>query len=277
MPSSSRTVIVHNHLFKNAGSTFDWSLQRNFGKGFLDHRDNAKMIQGASYLGPFIEKKPGLRAISSHHLKFPLPNIPDISLLPVIFLGHPIDRVGSVYTFEKNQDADTPGAIHARKFSFQEYVEWRMRPDVPISIRNFQTNRCLDVPANIKGFIGRPLNEDDLTVAIKRLQETQLLGLVEMYDASMVLFEEILRPYFPDIDLAYAIQNKTRNRAHSLKERIKNIFEQIDLETMDSLLIENHLDIKLYDYARNLLKERIDKIPDFSGKLSSFIKRCDHV
>ena len=36
-----RNVILHYHLFKNAGSTLDWSLQRQFGAGFVDHRDDA--------------------------------------------------------------------------------------------------------------------------------------------------------------------------------------------------------------------------------------------
>ena len=42
----SRPVILHCHLFKNAGSTLDWSLQRQFGSTFIDHRDGDSMRFG---------------------------------------------------------------------------------------------------------------------------------------------------------------------------------------------------------------------------------------
>ena len=38
-----RHIILHGHIFKNAGTTFDWSLQKNFGKNFLDHRKDLLM------------------------------------------------------------------------------------------------------------------------------------------------------------------------------------------------------------------------------------------
>ena len=33
-------ILLHGHMFKNAGSTLDWSLRQNFGADFLDHRDD---------------------------------------------------------------------------------------------------------------------------------------------------------------------------------------------------------------------------------------------
>ena len=42
-----RKVIIHKHLFKNAGTTFDWSLHKNFGNDFCDHRDD--VIKKNSY------------------------------------------------------------------------------------------------------------------------------------------------------------------------------------------------------------------------------------
>jgi len=32
-----RHVLVHAHIFKNAGTTFDFSLSRFFGHDFVDH------------------------------------------------------------------------------------------------------------------------------------------------------------------------------------------------------------------------------------------------
>ncbi len=141
-PTGSRPVIVHCHLFKNAGSTLDWSLKRQFGAGFIDHRDDDSMRQGASFLGPYIESHTELSAISSHHVRLPLPVSEEFQILPIIALRHPIDRARSVYDFERRQEADTPGAIHAKKLSFADYIRWRMQPDVSPIIRNFHCSFC---------------------------------------------------------------------------------------------------------------------------------------
>ncbi len=83
-----RVVIAHGHIFKNAGTTFDWSLQRNFGDGFLDHRDDKKMRErGASHLLELVREQPGLQALSSHCLCRPLPEADGIHFEPVYLLA----------------------------------------------------------------------------------------------------------------------------------------------------------------------------------------------
>ena len=38
-----KQVILHGHIFKNAGTTLDWALKRSFGKAFVDHRRDDQM------------------------------------------------------------------------------------------------------------------------------------------------------------------------------------------------------------------------------------------
>lgn len=270
-----RNVIIHNHLFKNAGTTFDWSLERNFGDAFLDHRDDMEMQQGATYLGPFLLHHPELKALSSHHLKFPLPVLDDVRLFPVVLLRHPIDRVGSVYAFEHKQASDSLGARMAKKMTFNEYVQWRMQPDAPITIRNFQTSRCLDVPDNIKTFITRRLVETDYLAAKNQIESMGLLGVVDMYDESMVLFEEYLKPYFSTIDLSYVRQNISGGRKRSLVDRVRSVFNELDFDVINSMLQHNHFDLTLYLEARNVVESRCAELDDFKKKLSHFRTRCN--
>ena len=269
-----RSVIIHSHLFKNAGSSFDWALQKNFGESFLDHRDDKNMMKGADYLEEFIGNNPDLNAISSHHVKFPLPEINDIQFLPVILLRHPIDRVGSVYSFEKQQVSDSLGAVAAKKMTFKEYVKWRLLPNIPIAIRNFQTSRCLDVPTTIKTMVTRPLREADFNNALQRINDLMLLGIVDLYDESMVLFEEALRPYFPQVDLSYKRQNVTSDRKKSMEDRVNAIYKELGLELANRLLVENCWDLKLYTEARTILVRRMEKMENFSDKLVEFRARC---
>ena len=135
-----RTVIAHGHIFKNAGTTFDWALEKNFGKSFCDHREDKPMRQqGASYLTQYLLDNPQINAISSHHL-CETSTIDEIDIIPVFLLRHPIERILSVYTFEREQKSSSPGAKAAKKYNFKDYVQWRMDPEVNRTIRNYQTS-----------------------------------------------------------------------------------------------------------------------------------------
>ena len=269
-----RYIIVHNHLFKNAGTTFDWALQRTFDGGFLDHRDDEKMMTGRTYLGPFLQENKHLQAISTHHLKFPLPEIDGVSLLHAMFLRHPLDRIGSVYSFERKQDAQTLGAKMAKQLDCNDYVKWRMRKDIPGTIRHFQICRCLDSEISNKAS-KTEINESIFQIAVDRLKSTELLGVVDMFDESMVLIEEYLRPIFPNIDLAYVKQNRSRGRDMDLATRVKKLLERLDIETLNSAILNNHFDLKLYVFAKHLINERMKKFDDFPKRVEAFRKRCE--
>lgn len=262
-----RTIIIHCHMFKNAGTTFDWKLQRNFGQAFMGHRDNEKMKKGAEYLGPFLYENPNIKALSSHHIRFPLPVISNAILLPAFIIRHPVDRAGSVYLFERKHDVRTGEIINAGKMSFQEYVLWRMKPMNEGVIRNFQTRYCLDEQSEV-------INEEDYKIALKRISETQLLGLVDYYDESMVLFEEAIRPYYPDIDLAYIKDNVSLVGEKGLEQRVNSILQSLTLEIIDILYAGNHWDLMLYLEAKSIIAKRMENIPDFTDKLNDFYQRC---
>ena len=112
-----RTVIIHCHLFKNAGTTLDWSLRRNFRRRFVEHTDNDKMRTDAGYLGSYLLENEKLCAVSNHHVRFPMPALEGVRILPTVLLRHPIDHVGSVYAFQVRQEANTPSAINAKKMT----------------------------------------------------------------------------------------------------------------------------------------------------------------
>ena len=136
-----RPLILHGHLFKNAGSTFDWSLRRCFEDSFLDHRDDESMREGGNeFLKSLILKNPGLIAISSHVMPLMHSYPTGIKIIPIYFLRHPLLRVRSVYEFELRQlPAITPGAIEAKNRSFGEYIAWRLDEKVGAIIRNYHS------------------------------------------------------------------------------------------------------------------------------------------
>ena len=265
---NARPVILHCHIFKNAGTTLDWSLQRQFGAGFLDHRDDDAMRQGASFLGPYIRNHPELRAISSHHVQFPLPAAEGVELLPILGLRHPIDRARSVYEFEKRQEADTPGAIAAKKLSFPEYVRWRMQPDVSPTIRNFHCSYCTSK------YVGE-IGELDYLESLALLTRIPLLVIVERYDESMLLLEHRLESWFPGIDLSYVRQNVTLDREGTLEERVNSVYAELGPDLTVEFRENNHWDMTLYENALNIFNERLGALGRTGKLLEGFRSRCE--
>lgn len=266
-----RVVILHNHIFKNAGTTIDWALENNFRKAFVDHRDDDLMRQGASYLGPYLSNNKHITALSSHHLTMPLPELANTRLLMIMMFRHPIERVTSVYNFERDQVSDThPGVIHARKYSLRDYVIWRMRPEAGATIRNFQVRKILP-PMEI----GQEIISDIEMAKVKnQLKEIELLGLVRRFDESMVLFEECLSSIFPHIDLSYVAQNVGQKASLTQEARLERLRAEIGSKTYDLLVENNQQDLQLLSFAEKEVESRISKVTNFAEKLANFRARC---
>lgn len=269
-------VILHGHIFKNAGTTFDWSLQKNFEKNFLDHRQDQLMrADGAGHLTHLLEEKGQMQAISSHHMTRDLPDLPHVSFLYVYILRHPIERMRSVYDFERKQRGSTPGSKAAKSKSFREYVEWRMSPKVAHTIRNYQT-------LYLAGYHGLADHSEIASKffhqAINTLRDVQLVGVVDRYDESMVAMEEALREYFPDIDLAYVPQNVAsgKRRNYSIEDAVARTFDELG-SLAKSVVDQNSFDLALYQMAVSKLEKQISSIDNFKPKLEDFRKRCQRL
>jgi hypothetical protein len=262
-----RPVIVHCHLFKNAGSTLDWSLRRFFGPSFIDHRNDDDMRRGAAFLGQFIADHPGISAISSHHVRFPLPKSEDYQTLPIIALRHPIDRARSVYDFERRQESDTPGAQAAKSLCFTDYIRWRMRPEIAPTVRNFHCSFCT-------GDFDSRIGETHYLDSVALLTEMPMIIIVERYDESMLLLERHLRQYFPGIDLSYLRQNETPGRTGDLGERVEAVIRELGPELGREFQEQNHWDMKLYNDALAIMVERLGALGDTQRLLEDFRSRC---
>src|SRR4029079_906891 len=88
-----RPIIIHYHFFKNAGTSVDAILQRNFGAGWTSREYPARSTPNAAR--EFLVANPQIAALSSHTLPLPPPDIPDAEILPILFIRHPLDRLKS--------------------------------------------------------------------------------------------------------------------------------------------------------------------------------------
>lgn len=246
-----RYVITHGHIFKNAGTTFDYALEKAFGKDFCDHRDDKGMRQGgAEYLKQFILDNPNLKAISSHHLCNPLPESDEFKCIPVYFVRNPIDRVLSVYNFERKQKKGSKGAEMASKLSLEEYVRWRMTPEAPKVIFDYQT-----------AYIGRkrnlkPSERVDVAIFNRALQrvvsQEALVGTVERFDESFTYIAGQLNKYFPEVDFNYEKQNV--NNKGSIADKYRQAITELT-PVLPEVVGGNAYDMALYQAVNEKLDE----------------------
>ena len=89
--TARRPIIIHYHFFKNAGTSVDAILQRNFGAGWTSREYPARSTPNAAR--EFLVANPQIAALSSHTLPLPPPDIPDAEILPILFIRHPLDRL----------------------------------------------------------------------------------------------------------------------------------------------------------------------------------------
>src|SRR5688572_13631090 len=107
-----RTVVVHYHTFKNAGTSLDRLLELNYGRrwGTLEGPVARRRLEPEA-LRAHLEAHPEIEALSSHTaLMNPAVADADLQLFPLVLLRNPLDRIRSAYNFERKQQVGTPGA-----------------------------------------------------------------------------------------------------------------------------------------------------------------------
>jgi len=255
MTTAKKNFILHAHIFKNAGSTIDWILNNNFKKEFRDDRNDQIISKDpANYLKQTLAENNQLLALSSHSLPLPEVVIPGYCFHTIVMLRNPILRVRSVYDFEHKQGGATPGAIHAKKYNFRDYVQWRMREDVAPTIRNMQTRYLThnSLPV-VRGLV----TNEHLERALHYVKNNPLVGLVEKFDQSMGLFKAELNRYFDDFDVTYQIQNITQKIKKSEEEKILDLQKDLGEELYLKLIQENEFDITLYEKSNEIISNRL--------------------
>jgi len=239
-----RDILVHYHLFKNAGSSVDRILSNHFDRHWstIDASKPWEILDPDAF-SAFILSNPALRAVSSHQARMPPHPLPGIRFHPVFFLRHPIDRVGSVYAFERNlPEGASPGADKARASGIADYVDWRMEEGDGGVICNFQ--------ACYLGWHSSDVNFSQvLDRARAQVEATRCIGLVDRFEESMRRIACELTPFFGEMEVRQPAVNRSPDRHAHQHARINEIREVLGERRYARLLRMNELDSELYEFA----------------------------
>jgi hypothetical protein len=267
--SRIRYVIVHYHLFKNAGTTIEHILQREFPGRFATlHGSEPDATLDAADLVEFLRQNPGIAAVSSHHLRYPKPASRQTVFFDCCFLRDPLARLYSCYQHFRRSDADSLHARWARSYGPREFV-LHLIDEAPHLVSEVQVTQLANA-----GAFTRPADDQDLEHATAVLREMAVPGLVEMFAESLVVAEYFLRPAFSTLRMEYTPQNVSQSPGcapDGSPEFWQNLWGK---ELYARLLRMNEMDIELVSRAKRELLRRLDRIPHVTEKLVDLRSRC---
>lgn len=246
---ADRAVIIHYHIFKNAGSSVDAILEHNFKDEWVEIEGPNNKKLTPEMMASFIQENPHIKAISSHTAQVTLPTVPGVDIIPIFFFRHPVDRIQSAYNFERKQVSDLPGPKKAKEGDFAHYMAWRLSSPSMNQIVNFQALRLKDFKEetyNREVHLIRPR-------AMTALRQLPFVGLVERFDESMEKFAELIRPYFPNFELITAHTNTTNDPNLTVKAKLDSFEQKIGRPTFINLTQLNTIDMELYHFVRDEL------------------------
>lgn len=235
-----RKVILHYHLFKNAGTSLDAAFKENVApeewvtKEFSGHPKTNR-----DQVAEWILENPQAKIFSSHTAYLPAPNLEGVKVLPVIFMRHPIDRIASAYVFEKKQGGDSFGAVLARNTDLSGYIETRLALPHDRQCRNFHMQRLAMMFGEKQG--------DEFTRAKKAIETLPFVGIVEQFSDSMARLEKWLKNEgFEGMQLKPVEKNVSRDIKKSLEEKLQDFEKRISSDVFSYLMEANSDDIALY-------------------------------
>lgn len=250
------SLLLHYHIFKNAGSSFEWTLEQAFGRAF--HRYDgaaAGTVLSSDDIANYIKRARDARVICSHQAMLPPPKIRGREVVSSILIRDPIARIRSIYAFEQRQEARSPGALKAKELDFKGYVEWRLDTS-PSMLCNFQVHFCARTKRSSRKNLG---SEALLRKAIANLDQVDLVGTVARYNEWLALVQVVLSQRFPDILLVVTRQNVTDITGETQTEKtiLERLVRDLGPALADHLVRANELDMSLHQIADALLTRRL--------------------
>lgn len=239
-----RNIILHYHLFKNAGTSLDAALKKTMATDEWQTREfPPQPAMNRQQLIEWIEDNPQAICFSSHTAILPPPAISHAQVFPVIFMRHPIDRIASAYAFEHKQtDNNGFGAVLARNTTFAGYVETRLSLSFDRQCRNFHADRLAAMYPADEG--------NELERALKAIDQLPFIGIVEQFNQSLTQLQNKLHQHgLNQIQLNPAAENVSRDISIRLEQKLSAIEQELGNRVYEQLVEANQDDLQLYQHA----------------------------
>jgi len=206
----------------------------------------------------FLRSRPDAEAVFSHLARSPLPSV--VNAFPIVFMRDPIHRAASVYAYERRAPSNVRSSEIAKEGDFRDYVSWCMgqgRQQGSGVIMNYQvTHLSSSSFRNGHVYFAEP-DVADLEESFQFLSSVPFFGIVEEFEASLRLLENMLAPIWPNFRAENVKENVSPNRNASFGEKIRAIRRDLAEEVCRQLEEANRLDIRFYKKSLDLFRQRL--------------------
>lgn len=246
-----RHVLIHYHIFKNAGCSIDAGLKASFGGGWSEFEgSHVHDIQSSERLAIFLRTNEKIVAVSTHLARPPLPWD---GCLPVIFLRHPLLRARSVYEFTR-KDLSQPYSDVVRRMEFDDYVRWALRRERgSVVVRNYQVVHLSRASWRCANILDAEAGQADLKEASDSITAWGVAGIVESFATSVRVFNALYKPSLPNLELRDVQVNTTLGATSSFENQIEQCRELLGSKLYSAFMDANALDAELYEHAKATL------------------------
>lgn len=191
-------------------------------------------------------------------------------------LRDPINRVYSMYRFDRRRPEDTPAGCIAKERSFRGYVEWWLKREHDTILSNWQV-RCCTPQGRLSGCGKSPTRKGwdaDLKAARSAIENFVFAGTVEDFDESMLLLECRLQQRGIPFDASYLRRNTAPHDPDGEDNTRDHLLKLLGGPLHELLMELNTLDHDLFGLARRLVRERFSALEDAQQRLEEFRERC---
>ena len=258
-----RNVLLHYHIFKNAGTTFERVLDENYGDRHMtfDGPFSFSLIN-QDQAAAVIEHHASHIAFSSHQIHLPVPSSLSFRAIPVVFVRHPLLRIRSVYLFSQRDQVQSSSDTTCEPLAgFEAWFASMLAGDKNrLHLSNMQTgalSRTHGSPPARRGENGRVCF--DLQAAINNLLLVPCLGRTEHFDADVASFTKTLSRL--DIAFSYrpgeAENVSSADHKEPIERQLATFRDRVKPETWEQLNWMNHQDLALYDIVQEMMEQRL--------------------
>lgn len=237
-----RKIIFHYHLFKNAGTSLDKLLKKNFPNSWVSKEFTGTPSSRRESVIRWILKETDAVAFSSHTAAPLQGEIENVEIFPISFVRHPIDRIASAYTFERKQGFNTFGPTLARNTSLGGYIDVQLSLGYDSQCKNFLLQHFSSFSDAVA--------LDRETRAVNVVDSLPFIGLVEEYAESIERLTAWLKPHFPEFQPQVYVANVTREVSVPLEERLSLIRQDIGPALFQQVREANKADFMLYERVK---------------------------
>jgi hypothetical protein len=243
--SVRRKVILHYHVFKNAGTSVDEMLKASLGDRWKqwDKDDSGAKISAAE-MEQFILDQPDVLAVSSHQVVPPLPNR-HLEVYPIVLIRHPIDRAYSAYLFEWKKQKGSQEPVG----TFESYVLERLQLFRKSAIDDFQTLHFANRGYESRRPSATLFDESLLSNAKQFVRSLPVVGLVDRFPNFLEGLKNAWGTTFPELSFEAFHANALQEKDRGLSEKIEILRKETEPEVFERLVLRNQLDLRLYEYA----------------------------